>query len=219
MTVHALPPVQSTLADHPGDAQRQRNGRMKVLLVLLACAAPVVASYITYYVVRPEGRNNYASLIAPSRAWPLSLPLRDDAGRPFDAATLKHQWLLVSMGSGTCDTPCESRLFAQRQLREMLGRERDRIDKVFIAVDDAPLGASLRQALETPPAARILHAPRAAVAAWLGVDAAQLDQHLYVVDPMGQWMMKTPVDLEPAKFKRDLDRVLRASASWDRAGR
>jgi hypothetical protein len=39
---------------------------------------------------------------------------------------------------------------------------------------------------------------------------------------MGNWMMRFPPDLDlqsAAKVKRDLERVLRACASWDRAGR
>jgi hypothetical protein len=36
---------------------------------------------------------------------------------------------------------------------------------------------------------------------------------------MGEWMMRFPVDFDPTKVKRDIDRLLRASASWDRAGR
>lgn len=214
-----MPPVQGALADDPTDAHRRRAGRIKVLLVLLACAAPVVASYVAYFVVRPEARSNYATLIAPSRAWPLAVPLTDEAGQRFDAATLKHQWLLVSMGNGLCDAACESRLLTQRQLREMLGRDRERLDKIFIALDDAPLSPALRSVLDAAPSTRVLRAPRAAVAGWLGVDAMQVDQHFYIVDPMGQWMLKAPVNPEPAKLKRDLDRVLRASASWDRAGR
>jgi hypothetical protein len=57
------------------------------------------------------------------------------------------------------------------------------------------------------------------LAKWLApVSGHTLAEHLYVVDPMGNWMMRTPVDAEPAKVKRDLDRLLRAAASWDRAG-
>jgi len=39
---------------------------------------------------------------------------------------------------------------------------------------------------------------------------------------MGHWMMRFPAHLDKAgagKAKRDLDRLLRASASWDQAGR
>jgi hypothetical protein len=36
---------------------------------------------------------------------------------------------------------------------------------------------------------------------------------------MGEWMMRFPANMDPARVKRDLDRLLRASASWDLAGR
>jgi hypothetical protein len=32
-------------------------------------------------------------------------------------------------------------------------------------------------------------------------------------------MMRMPAAAEPARVKRDLDRLLRASATWDQAGR
>ena len=46
--------------------QRTRRGRLKMLAILLICAAPVIASYFTYYVIRPEGRTNYAAAPAPA---------------------------------------------------------------------------------------------------------------------------------------------------------
>jgi hypothetical protein len=36
---------------------------------------------------------------------------------------------------------------------------------------------------------------------------------------MGEWMMRMPATPEPTKVKRDLERLLRASASWDTPGR
>jgi hypothetical protein len=67
-TVHR--PPEPTLA-----RSRVLGGRLRMLLVLLACAAPVIASYLTYYVIRPEGRTNYGTLISPSRALPADLAL------------------------------------------------------------------------------------------------------------------------------------------------
>ena len=69
---HGTPPEPLTLTVHglPGAvpvARTRWGGRFTLLLVLLACAAPVVASYFTYYVLRPQGRSNYAELIQPSR--------------------------------------------------------------------------------------------------------------------------------------------------------
>lgn len=217
MTVHALP--NAVLPDDAA-ARRTAAGRWKLVLVLLVCASPVIASYLMYYVVRPETRSNYATLVEPARDLPRDLPLADLDGRAVNAATLKGQWLLVSVGGGACDTVCEQQLFAQRQLREMMGRERDRIDKVWLVTDDVPLRAELRAALAAAPATTVLRVPRDKLATWLQPEGGQaFEAHLYLVDPMGRWMMRTPANFEPSKFRRDLDRLLRASSSWDQPGR
>lgn len=212
LTVHAV-----TL---PEVAKRRRlGGRLQALLVLLACAAPVIASYFTYYVIRPDGRSNYSTLIEPAREVPADLALRTLDGRAVAAASLRGQWLLVVAGPAACDAACEARLYAQRQLREMLGRERDRLDKVWLVTDDAPVRPELRAALEEA-SVQMLRVPAPALARWLEPAAGQaLEAHLYVVDPMGKWMMRPPVEPQPARLKRDLDRLLRASSSWDTPGR
>ena len=66
----------------------------------------------------------------------------------------------------------------------------------------------------------ILRLPRAAVAAWLKPAPGQhLEDHLYIVDPLGDWMMRAPAQADPNRLKRDIDRLLRASAGWDKPGR
>jgi hypothetical protein len=191
-----------------------------LLLVVLACAAPVVASYFTYYVIRPEGRSNYATLIEPPREVPADLPLRELDGRAVDMRSLTGQWLLVVAAPAACDPECEKRLYAQRQLREMTGRERDRIDKLWLVTDEAPIRPELRAALAAAPATRVLRVPAADLARWLAPAPGEaLDAHLYLIDPKGAWMMRAPRPLDPGRFKRDLERVLRASASWDTPGR
>jgi hypothetical protein len=208
------------LADPVTNANnRTRLGRVKMLLVLLVCAAPVIASYFTYFVIRPEGRTNYGTLILPTRSLP-DLQLRSLDGTPVVPRSLHGQWLLVVVGPSACDAACEQRLFMQRQLREMMGRERDRLDKLWLITDDGSPSPALREALGGKVPVTALRADRAAVARWLAPAEGQaLEDHLYVVDPMGEWMMRAPPRPEPARVKRDLDRVLRASAFWDTAGR
>lgn len=203
----------------PDGERRTTSGRLKMLLILLACAAPVVASYFTYFVIRPEGRSNYGSLVLPTRPVPAAT-WRTLDGAPFDATKLKGQWLLLAVGPSNCAAACETQLYMQRQLREMLGRERDRLDKVWLVTDDGPIPPVLRDAVTTGVPVTVLRVPREEVARWLQPgEGATLEQHLYVVDPMGEWMMRMPVGPDPQKVKRDLDRLLRASASWDTAGR
>lgn len=220
LSVHGL--AVPDLAD-PVQARRRRTigGRIKMLLVLLICAAPVIASYLTFYVVRPQARSNYATLIQPSRSLP-RMALQDLDGKPVEASALRGQWLLLALGPARCVEGCERRLYLQRQLREMLGREKDRLDKLWLVTDGGEVPALLRASLQAggPAGVAILRADRSALAQWLQPDTGQaLEDHLYLVDPMGEWMMRVPVEPDPARLKRDLERLLRASASWDRPGR
>lgn len=211
MTVHTLPQLDP-------DARRRR-GRLQMLAVVLVCAAPVIASYFTFYVLKPgEGTAAYGNLVEPRKMPAVNAVGLDGQAQPL--RDLAGQWLMVVVDSGRCDADCESRLFMQRQLREMTGRERDRIDKLWLVLDDAPVSATLRAALSTTPAMHVRRLPREVVAQWLSpAPGERLEDGLYMVDPLGQWMMRWPAKAEPARVKRDLDRLLRASAGWDRAGR
>lgn len=216
LTVHSLPePREAAMAD----GQRTRQGRWKMLVVMLVCAAPVIASYFLYYVVRPEGRRNYGELIDPQRPLP-AVTATDLAGKPVSLPTLQGQWLLVSVASGACDAHCERHLYLQRQLREGLGKDRDRLDWVWLVADDLPVREDLRPALQQ---ATVLRVKPAQLAQWLApASGGQLADHLYVVDPQGHWMMRFPPGQDTAsaaKVRKDLERLMRGSAGWDKAGR
>lgn len=213
LTVHSLP-------SRPIDPdERTRSGRLRMLLILLMCAAPVIASYFTYYVIRPQTHTNYSTLIMPPRGVPAAtqLSLQDLAGAAVDPRTLRGQWLLVVVSDGACDSTCEKLLYAQRQLREGLGREKERMDRVWLVTGETAPRAELLPAMAQ---ATVLRAVEGQLANWLEPEAGhRLGEHLYLVDPHGQWMMRVPTDFDPAKVRRDLDRLLRAAASWDRPGR
>lgn len=215
LTVHTLPEASDAVAL----AQRSRHGRWKMLGVLLICAAPVVASYITYYVIRPEGRRNYGELIDPQRTVP-DVSATALNGSALSLASLKGQWLLLSVAGGACDAACQKHLYLQRQLRESLGKDKDRVDWIWLVNDSAEVPAELAPALQK---ATVLRVDPAALGGWLApAPGHQLSEHLYVVDPMGNWMMRFPAAMDTtgaAKAKRDLERLLRASSSWDEPGR
>jgi hypothetical protein len=216
LTVHS--PPEPTLVDE----RRTRLGRTKMLLVLLVCAAPVIASYFTYFVIRPQSRSNYGELIVPPRPLPQAgeLPLADLQGQPVDVASLRGQWLLVVVAGADCDAVCESALLLQRQLRETLGKERDRVDKLWLVTDSRPVRPEVLQAVSAGTPATVLRVPPEALARWLTPASGHgLQEHMFVVDPMGQWMMRAPPDPDPARLKRDIERLLRASAAWDLPGR
>ena len=216
LTVHSLPlPQEAAVADE----QRTRQGRWKMLLVALVCAAPVLASYFAYYVVRPEARRSYGELIEPQRPIP-SITGTTLAGKTVSLPTLQGQWLLVSVAGGACDPQCERHLYLQRQLREGLGKDKERVDWVWLVPDQAPVRAEIQSALRE---ATVLRVDPAQLAQWLSpARGRQLSDHLYMVDPMGHWMMRFPPGddaASAAKVRKDLERLMRASAGWDQPGR
>ncbi len=213
MTVHSLPQLDQASTR---SAAATRAGRWKMILLMLVCAAPVIASYFTYYVIRPEGRRNYGELINPQRPIP-ALSGVNSQGQTVPLISLKDQWLLISVADSACNEACQRHLYLQHQLRETLGREKDRLDWVWLRTGATDLSPALKEATQ---AAVVLNMDRSALASWLEpATGQQLEDHLYVVDPLGNWMMRFPADLDPKQVKSDLDRLLRASAFWDKAGR
>jgi hypothetical protein len=216
LTVYDLPQQTSSSLS---ETTRTRGGRMYMLLVLLACAAPVLLSYLTYYVIRPEGRVHHGELIEPQRMLPAA-SVKDLQGKDLPLAQLKGQWLLVAVGASECADKCERLLFVQRQLHKLLNKESDRLDRLWLITDQAAPKNELLTAIE---GATVLRVTPDVLSQWLlPATGRSVEEHLYLIDPMGSWMMrfnypddaKTVVDM-----KRDIERLLRASSSWDKPGR
>lgn len=215
MTVHSLPSPHELTVTRPPTA----NSRWKLLAIVFICSLPVLLSYYAYFIVRPEGRAAYGELITPARSMP------DAAGIDLDGvstplSSLKKQWLLVAVAGGACPEVCSRELYLQRQLREMLGKDKARVDRVWLISDDADLPPDLRRHLGDLIVRRV---SQATLDAWFGAPSAQaLTDHFYVVDPLGNTMMRMAANMDAAavaKARRDLERLLRASASWDEPGR
>lgn len=218
-TVHTMPKPEGDAATGQTAAAPNRRSRLMLWLVLIVCAAPVVASYFTYYVIRPEGRRNFGELIAEQPTLPTVSAQRFD-GTEVPLTSLAHQWLLVSVAGGACDAACEHHLYLQRQLLTALGKDRDRTEWVWLVDDATPVRPALLPALKD---ATVLRVPPSTLKAWLKPEAGHsLHDHLFVVDPFGRWMMRFPAKLDTTgatRAKRDLERLMRASNSWDQAGR
>lgn len=220
---HSDEPLSFAVHSLPDPAKNQaaqaRSGRWKMLAVLLVCAAPVVASYFTYYVLRPTQQRSYGELIAEQPGLP-DVQAQTLDGRTVNLSSLKGQWLLVSTSAGACEQRCQDHLYLQRQLRETLGREKERLDWVWLINDQQAVPEKILPAAEQ---AITLRVPADVISGWLKAEVGhELDEHLYVVDPQGHWMMRFPASMNKAtagKAKRDLERLLRASSSWDEAGR
>ena len=190
--------------------QKQVTGRWKLLAVLAVCASPLIFSYLTYYVIKPSGRTNYGALIDP-RAHPSpKLNTIDLQGKPVALDAWKGKWIMLQAAPGDCQQACKEQLVKIRQLRLMQGKGMERIERVWLITDNAPLDIELMKVID---GAHFLRVKPEAVKAWLPVEpGGDPTEHLYLIDPLGNLMMRFPKNAEPNKVTKDIGKLLKASA-------
>ena len=186
------------------DAQRRRN-RIKLLAILAVCAAPVIASYFTYYVIKPDGRTNYGELIEPQQSL-ASLTLRTDAAPDAGLATSRGKWLMITLADDGCDAACAQRLVVMRQVRLTTGKDRDRVERALLIAGSPPLPALLAE----HEGLQVVVTDRESLAR-LRQAAGGRAPGILIVDPLGNLMMRYPAEPDPNRMKKDLAKLLRAS--------
>jgi cytochrome oxidase Cu insertion factor (SCO1/SenC/PrrC family) len=175
------------------------------------CAAPIIASYLTYYVFKPKGgATNYGALIEPQRPISGALIVKDETGKAMPLASLRGRWLMISVDSSACDKRCATKLYFMRQIRATQGGERERVLTVWLRTDADAIPAVIEQAY--PDTLKLIADP-AALSAWLPAEAGATDaDHIYLVDPNGNLMMRFPKQADPNKIKGDMTKLLKWSS-------
>ncbi|MEY2776626.1 MAG: hypothetical protein RLY30_724 [Pseudomonadota bacterium] len=225
----------------PIPSVRQSKSRFALYMVILVCLAPVFASYYFYYIDPPEGRTNSGTLILPPLevlAHPVQVTERPksesgfldvlaqraaqaataspilEPGQPATLGSFQGRWLMVWVGPDPCADPCMNTLLEIRQIRLTTGRDRDRVERLWLRV--APAQAPAAQPL--PPGLEgtwVLTTEKDPSAMWQSRlpdgQRAAAPQGFWLIDPQGNLMMHFPPSVDPAKIKKDLIRLLKAS--------
>jgi cytochrome oxidase Cu insertion factor (SCO1/SenC/PrrC family) len=189
----------------PQADEQRRRGRRVALLILALCAAPTVAAWLAYFVWQPQSRTNYGELIEPRS---LSDPeLRRLDGDAFRLSQLRGKWVLLQVDSGACGEPCRRKLVYMRQARLALGKDADRIERVWLLDDAAvPEPALLRE----HDGLKVARPARGLLLAELP-SSGNPAGYIYVVDPQGTLMLRFPGEPDARRMLKDLVRLLRAS--------
>lgn len=181
------------------------SSRNKFLLMLGFFAAPMLAAWIAYFGWHPDRHKNYGSLLPVA-------PLTDVQGKllegtPYRLDALKGKWLMVYIGEAKCDANCVKQLYYMRQSRISLGKDQDRVERLWVVA-----GSGL-------PDPRLIKA-HAGLRVWRPDHAAFIDQFpgtrpgshfLYLVDPLGNVMLRFPENLDPKGAIKDMKLLLKAS--------
>lgn len=192
------------------NSNQTTRGRWKLLMVLAVCASPMIASYFTYYVIKPEGKTNYGEILDP-RQFPVpQLNAVNAEGKNQELSSLKGKWLMLQIDRGSCATACQKKLYDMRQLRTAQGKEKERIQRVWLITDDTPVEEKLKQGIA---GTELLKVSPSVLEKWLPVEqGASIYDHIYLIDPLGNLMMRYPKDADANKIKKDLSKLLKASA-------
>ena len=177
--------------------------RSKRPLVWLAVVsiAPFVASLALYFWLQPTTQMNYGTLL-PERTLP-AVALNTLSGEARNA-TLRGKWTLLIVDAAACAASCERKLYATRQARTMQGKERERVARVWVVDGGGIPSATL---VAAHPDLTIATAEPALIAA-LPPDARSA---IYLVDPLGNLILRYPEDPDIKRLNRDLARLLYAS--------
>ncbi|MBI3285194.1 MAG: cytochrome C oxidase subunit I [Burkholderiales bacterium] len=182
------------------------------MLVLAVCAAPMIFSYLAYYLIKPSGRTNYGAILDP-RLYPmpqLNAHLLGQEEKTQELDAYSGKWIMLQIDGGACPDACRKKLYDMRQLRLAQGKEMERIERVWLLTDEQPVATMLLREVD---GTHVLRVAPAALKNWLPTeDGSQISEHIYLIDPRGNLMMRFPKDADPNKIKKDLGKLLRASA-------
>jgi len=187
----------------PVDTPRRASGRRTLALLALVCAAPIIASYVAYYWLRPAAHVNYGELEA--RPAPEIAGVGDD-GAPWRLSSLRGRWILLIPGDIACAAPCERALYATRQARTIQNREQERVVRVLLR----PIGAAPLDATRLAQHPGLLSV-RADPAQWVMLPESGDAGSIYLIDPLGNLVLRYPADPDIKRMAEDLERLLRAS--------
>jgi cytochrome oxidase Cu insertion factor (SCO1/SenC/PrrC family) len=189
--------------------------RLFLLFVLACFAVPLAAAWLLVGHWRPGGSVQHGELLNPAHPLP---DLRFDSvdGRPLEGTALRGRWVLVYVGSAAeCDARCRTGLYDMRQVRLALGKDMGRV-KTVLLLDGVP-ETGLRQWLASEHAAMTVGvadgSTRNVLIQAFG-QPGRAGEWIYLLDPLGNLLMRYPVDTEPRGLLKDLQRLLK----WSRIG-
>lgn len=177
--------------------EARRQGRRKLLLIGAFFALPFVLGWLAYtFDWTPKASGNHGEL----------LEARPITGNVFEP--LKGKWIFVSFDRAACDKACEQKLYYMRQVRIAQGKERERVARLWILEDAQTPKAELLRAIEGTSIVRAEEV--GALERFPGADVRT--DYIYVIDPLGNLMMRYPRSVDPSGMIKDMRRLLRYSS-------
>lgn len=192
--------------------QPTTRSRLKLLVLVGLFFGPLILAALMYYAVprwMPTGGGSKGVLVQPVQALP-ETEFQGENGVVAGRELFDELWTVLTVAPEGCGDVCQTVLADSRQVRMLLHRRAARVQRVLVTGDAAD--ASLRD--NGHPDLRVLTGgdrlrafldERASAPAASGV--------IYLIDPLGNWVLYYPRDLDSpadALFK-DIKHLLKLS--------
>lgn len=204
------------MSDLPKPPSKFRQA-MPLVLLVLACGLPVAAAWVFYLNpgLLPEKRGNFGKLIEPP--YPLRhVRLLTAAGKDFRIEEVRGKWNLLWLTSQPCDSECDSYLQRMRNIRIALRENGAGLRSFAIPLAGGNTDAWIRKETEFPDTIFLtgseseLRDLAAQFTAAAGPGASQTNG-FYLVDPLGNVMMRYETNADFRGMLKDLERLLKYS--------
>ena len=189
-------------------ANLNKGGRLQLLLIAAVFLGPFFLAWVIYdpdETRMATSSTAHGELITPVKLVAdtnLAVP-REEQDSPYPG-----RWTIVHVGNGRCDQACTQSLYKTRQIRKALGKEDRRVQRFFLLTDATPLDPSIRQA---HPGLSVFGANDALTDTFMSAIQPYGTGNIFLVDPLGNLMMRFTPDTGMKDIHKDLKKLLRVS--------
>lgn len=198
-----------TEQDNPEQQPSKRNPYTP-WFVVLTFTAPVLAAYLMYFFGDVKSFSNNGELLNPVVDFS-QMEIKSTDGQAFTTDSLERRWHLIYFAGGSCDETCVSILTNLRQINIAVGKNANRLRRLIIHLDQP--GSDFVDLIkqEFPDTITTMAARDTIALKMRDVNFDFKTNDVYLVDPLGNIMMRFPANLSPKLLMKDLNKLFKVS--------
>jgi cytochrome oxidase Cu insertion factor (SCO1/SenC/PrrC family) len=190
-----------------------KTNRKPFWILLAICGLPYLLSWVWYANMDklPEiSANNRGELVEPVR--PLeNLMLETVDGQILETNFLKGNWVLMTAGTSECEEPCMQNIFFMRQVRRLMGEDREKIKRIFVMTDTQQIDSFKEKVTQfgDMDIVSAISGHGKKLIENMTLDKQTPENRIFIVDPLANLMMAYPQGVNPEDIAKDFRRLLK----------